>query len=165
MAAGSVLKKIIARAKQIYKSGGCTWKAAIKEAGRDYRAGVAGHHRKKTHKRKTHKRRKVGGTQTGVLYKSSGKRNTMRYAAISGRPYNGMVGGAGHGGDGGEMDHYSSINGIGRGVTHHIKHAKHLIALKIGNEEVKKLSAKTKAAKRKISKRIAAHKVQLRKLC
>ena len=170
MAAGSALKKITTRAKHIRHLHGGSWKAAIKKAGAEYRAGSLGRvvtmHRKK---RATKKRRRVGGTQTGVLYRSSGKRLTAAAAVISGRPYNGMVGGAGHSSDDGYTfrDHYSTIGspvGMG-GVKKHINHAKHLIEMQIGNEEIKKLRAKTKTAKRKIAKKIAKHKVQLRKLC
>src|SRR5277367_2702107 len=146
MAAGSTLKKITSAAKRIYARGG-TWKGAIKKAGAEYRAGKLGKVVRMKTKRKKSRRRKVGRA-TGVLYNSSGRAATARAAAISGRPYNGMIGGAGHGSDSGAMG----------SIPRTINHAKKMIAYKIGMEEMKKVTAKTKTAKRKISKKIAKHK-------
>jgi hypothetical protein len=149
----SPLKQITTAAKKIYARGG-TWKGAIKKAGAEYRAGKLG---KIVHmKTKRKKSRRKIGRSTGVLYNSSGKNATMRAAAVSGRPYNGMIGGGGHDGDSGGM--IGSIN-------NHIKHAKKGLEHEIGKLETRKFIAKKKSVKKKIAKKIALIKSKFRKLC
>lgn len=50
-------------------------------------------------------------------------------------------------------------------VSHHISHAKHLLAEQIGWAELHKFQAKTKRAKKKVGKKIADLKSRYRKLC
>lgn len=162
MAAGSALKKITTRARHIRRIHGGTWKSAVNKASAEYRAGKLGkvvtmHKRKRAPRRKS---RKVSGLQTGVLYKSSGKRLTATAAAMGGRPHNGMIGGGGHGGDSGVM---GSVR-MGS-VKRHLSNAKKILEHNIGILETKKFVAKKKATKRKIQKKITEAKSKFRKLC
>lgn len=168
MAAGSALKKINARAKQICNSTGCAYRAAQKKAGAEYRAGHLGRVVTMHKKKRKAKRRKVSGLQTGVLYNSLGKGTAARAAVISGRPHNGMIGGGGHSSDDGYFpDHYSAIGspvGMG-GVKRVLAHAKKILEHNIGKLETKKFVTKKKSAKKKIAKRITEMKSKFRKLC
>jgi len=92
-------------------------------------------------KRKTKKRRKVGA----VKKKSSRKKAVKavkKYHAAEGR----------------------AIKSLGS-VSYHVSHAKSQLLEQIGWGEAQKYSAKTKRAKRKIGKKLAALKSKFRKLC
>lgn len=140
--AANTLKKITARAKHIRKTHGGTWKAAIKKAGAEYRAGKI-HGVKKTVRKKVAKRRKAI-RRVKILHAAEGKalravrgvRSTFQAAAI------------------GRLT-----------TTQHISHAKEKIAHEIGTAEMSKFKAKTKRAKKKIAKRVTALKQRYRKLC
>lgn len=148
MASGSTtLKKITARAKHIRHTHGGTWKAAVKKAGAEYRAGkIHGVKKRKVGTTKAQKAhaRKFAIKAVKLMHKSEGQaiqrlrgvRSTFQAAAI------------------------------GRLTTaQHISHAKEKIAQEIGRAEMAKFRAKTKTAKRKISKRISELKTRFRKLC
>lgn len=144
----SALTKITTRAKQIRRIHGGTWKAAVKKASAEYRAGkvhgvrkkVSGKKkssRKRTTRRKTARRRRVGGTlSAGASRGIMGVRSTAMAAAIG-----------------------------GLSAASHLAHARKKIEHEIGAAEVRKFVAKKKSAKRKIAKRITALKSKFRKLC
>lgn len=171
MAAGSALKKINKRAKEICHSTGCPYRAAQKRAGAEYRAGNLGKVVRMHKKKRTGKKRTKVGRSTGVLYGSMGKGYTARAAMVSGRPHNGMIGAGGHSSDGGYMEKFRStdivgMNGINMGsVNAYVTRAKKIIEHNIGKLETQKFVAKKKSTKKKIAKRISEMKTKFRKLC
>ena len=136
MSKGSaVLKKITTEAKRIYKRGG-TWAGAIEKAGAKYREGKIG--KVVRMKTKNPRRKKKAAT-------AKRKRIVKRIHVL-------------HKKEG------KAIRALGS-VSHHISHAKHLLAEQIGWAELHKFQAKTKRAKRKVGKKIADLKSRYRKLC
>jgi hypothetical protein len=156
----SALTKITTRAKHIRRIHGGTWKAAVKKASVEYRAGKLGSVKKKAARRKTVRRVKALHAAEGrAIRKLRGvkKRKVSGTLSDSPRPSGYSV-----------MGVRSTANAaaIGRLTTaQHIGHAKEKIAQEIGRAEIAKFRAKTKTAKRKISKRLTALKSRFRKLC
>lgn len=142
MAKGSTtLKKITARAKHIRHLHGGTWKAAVKKAGAEYRAGKIHGVKKKKPKKAARKKavrrvKLLHAAEGKAIQRLRGVRSTFQAAAIGGLT-----------------------------TAQHIAHAKEKIAQEIGRAEMAKFRAKTKTAKRKITKRISALKMRFRKLC
>jgi hypothetical protein len=134
------LKKITTRAKHIRRIHGGTWKAAVKKAGAEYRSGKIHGTKKRTPKKtpkKTARRKRIGGTLSASGSSGiQGVRSTFAAAAIGGLT-----------------------------TAQHIAHAKKKIVNDIAAAEARKFQAKTKTAKRKISKKIAEAKARFRKLC
>jgi hypothetical protein len=136
--AANALKKITARAKQIYKKGG-TWKTAIKKAGAEYRGGkkVSGTKKKKSARRAVVKRVKSLHRAEGRAIKKLGSASSAFVTAAMGR----------------------------LSTAQHISHAKQKIMSLIGVSESRKFAAKTKRAKNKIARRIRELKSKYNKLC
>lgn len=137
--ASNTLSKITTRAKAIRRIHGGTWKAAVKKAGAEYRAGkISG-----TKKKKSKKRRAIVKT-VKRLHRAEGKA-IKRLGGVSST---------------------FMAAAIGRlSTSQHIAHAKEKIAAEIGRAEMSKFKAKTKRTKNKISRRIATLKSRFRKLC
>lgn len=70
--ASNTLKKITARAKQLYKKGG-TWRGAIKKAGAEYRGGKKMSGTKKRKRAKTPKKRRAVVRRVKRLHKAEGR--------------------------------------------------------------------------------------------
>jgi hypothetical protein len=153
MAAGSTLKKITTRAKQIYKKGG-TWKTAIKKAGAEYRTGKLGSIKSK--------KRKSALKRVKKFHRAEGK--AMK--ALGRRPRRRRIGSA-YGS--GEMNSTMSAAGsggiMGMSAASHISYAKEKLHAKISALYGRIFSAKTKLAKRKLNKALSELKSKYRKLC
>jgi len=142
MASGSTtLKKITARAKHIRHTHGGTWKAAVKKAGAEYRAGKIHGVKKKSAKKTARKKvvrriKKLHHLEGKAIHALHGVHSTFQAAAIGGLT-----------------------------TAQHIAHAKKKIVQEIATAEAHKFAAGKKMAKRKIAKRITALKSKYRKLC
>jgi hypothetical protein len=140
--ASSALKKITTRAKHIRRIHGGTWKTAIKKAGAEYRAGkIHGVKKRIAGKKKSRKKivrrvKALHAAEGKAIRRLGGVRSTFQAAAIGGLT-----------------------------TAQHLAHAKKKIVHDIATAEAHKFTAKTKTAKRKISKRVTALKSKYRKLC
>lgn len=149
--ANGALTKITTRAKTIYRNGG-TWKAAIKKAGAEYRAGSLGGSRavskgKKKSKGRRKSRRISGTTGTNPL-------NVMR----------GIPGGYGNKVPGGAR--LQMVNGIRTGT---VTRAKQLIKenckQKLASALLRRDMAKGVRKKKKIGKQVSQYRAELKKYC
>jgi hypothetical protein len=146
--ASTTLKKITARAKHIRRIHGGTWKAAVKKAGAEYRAGKLGSVKKTARKK--------------II------RRVKKYHAKEGRALRKLSGTLSAGGSGGVMGVRSTFRAASIGAlspSQHMAHARKKLEHEIGAAESRKFVAKKKSVKRKIAKRISALKSKFRKLC
>lgn len=151
----SALKQITTRAKQIRRIHGGTWKAAIKKAGAEYRAGrVHGVRRKVSGKKKSGRKKAVRRVKR--LHAAEGKAIRRLGGTLSASASRGIMGVR-------STALAAAIGGLS--ARQHLAHARKKIEHEIGTAEVRKFVAKKKAVKRKIAKRITALKSKFRKLC
>lgn len=135
--AGSALKKITTRAKAIYKKGG-TWKGAIKKAGVEYRSGkISGVKRKKVG---AVKRKKVGA----VKRRKVGAVKRKRVGAV-------------------KRKKVGSPRKVGSIATHKAA-ARAMVKEALGWNMVNQSTAKTVKAKKRLAKRTAKLKKELKAL-
>lgn len=146
--ASTTLKKITARAKHIRKMHGGTWKAAVKKAGADYRAGKLGSVKKSARKKVIKKVRKYHAAEGRALRKLSGTLSAGASQGIMGVRSTFQA---------------AAIGGLS--PSQHMAHARKKLEHEIGAAETRKFVAKKKSAKRKIAKRITELKRRFRKLC
>lgn len=159
--AATALKWITRRAQELSRTGkGMPWASAIKKASAEYRS-------RKAHGLSS----KVGKAKKRAPKKTARKKIVRKLKKLhnqEGRVIRRLGGTLSAGASAGIMGVRSTFQAaaIGRLTTaQHISHAKEKIAQEIGRAEMAKFRAKTKTAKRKISKRISALKARFRKLC
>lgn len=142
MAAGA-LKKITTRAKAIYKKGG-TWKGAIKKAGVEYRGGKLG-------KVGSAKKKRVGA----VKKKRVGAVKKKRVRSVRGLPVRRVVGATSKGA--------RKSRAVGS-VASHKAAAKSIVKEQLAWNLLNQSQAKTVRSRKKLAKRTAKLKKELKAL-